>query len=248
MNQIDTQFDQLGLGGDCESATIATARLHGAERIRILVADPDPLARRALADSLRNDARFFVIGQASSGVEAFELTRHYTPALVLLAAHLPGIDAVALCERIAHAGLQTRVVMLATAPDLDLEMRAVRAGASGFVVKSDEMESITDSLAIVDEGHAVISAELTAVLVDRLRRTPEGGSGTRPVKSSLTDREWEVLDLICDGATTREIAESLYLSPETVNSHAKSVLKKLGVHSRAAAVEAASALRGEVLV
>jgi DNA-binding NarL/FixJ family response regulator len=68
------------------------------------------------------------------------------------------------------------------------------------------------------------------------------------VKSPLTDREWEVLDLLCDGATTREIAEALYLSPETVNSHAKSVLKKLGVHSRAAAVEAASVLRGEVLV
>src|SRR5579864_8366299 len=119
MNQIDTQFDQLGLDGDCESGTIATARLHGAERIRILVADPDPLARRALADSLRNDPRFFVIGQASSGVEAFELTRHYTPALVLLAAHLPGMDSVALCERIASAGLPTRVVMLATSPDLD---------------------------------------------------------------------------------------------------------------------------------
>ena len=86
------------------------------------------------------------------------------------------------------------------------------------------------------------------MLVERLRRTPEGGTGTRPVKSSLTDREWEVLDLICEGSTTRDIADSLYLSPETVNSHAKSVLKKLGVHSRAAAVEAASVLRGEVLV
>jgi two-component system, NarL family, response regulator LiaR len=248
MSQLDTQFDHLGLEGDCESGAFPTARLEVAERIRILVADPDPLARRAIADSLREDPRFFVIGQASSGVETFELTRHYTPALVLLAAHLPGMDAVTLCERITQAGLTTRVVMLATAPDLELEMRAVRAGASGFLVKSDEIASIFRSLATVSEGHAVISAALTAVLVERLRRTPEGGSGTRPVKSSLTDREWEVLDLICDGSTTREIADALYLSPETVNSHAKSVLKKLGVHSRAAAVEAASVLRGEVLV
>jgi len=146
----------------------------------------------------------------------------------------------------------TRLLMVAafmkTAPDLDLEMRAVRAGASGFVVKSDEVDAIGRDLLVVAEGHSVISAELTAVLLDRLRRTPEGGCGTRPVKSSLTDREWEVLDLICTGSTTREIADGLFLSPETVNSHAKSVLKKLGVHSRAAAVEAASALRGEALV
>ena len=248
MNQLDTEFHHLDLAGDSVNAAIAAATCEVAERIRILVADPDPLARRALADSLREDSRFFVIGQASNGVEAFELTRHYSPALVLLAAHLPGIDAVSLCERIVRAGVATRVVMLATSPDLDLETRAVRAGASGFVVKSDEIEAICHSLATVNAGVPVISAELTGVLVERLRRTPEGGSGTRPVKSCLTDREWEVLDLICDGATTREIAEALYLSPETVNSHAKSVLKKLGVHSRAAAVEAASMLRGEVLV
>src|SRR5579872_1536009 len=152
MSQIDTDFAQLTrLDGDYESDTITSARLASTERIRILVADPDPLARRALADSLREDQRFFVIGQASSGVEAFELTRHYAPALVLLAAHLPGMDAVALCERIAGAGLATRVVMLATGPDLELEMRAIRAGASGFVVKSDEIESIARSLAAVNE-------------------------------------------------------------------------------------------------
>jgi DNA-binding NarL/FixJ family response regulator len=181
-------------------------------------------------------------------VEALELTRHYAPAVVLLASYLPGVDTVSVCERIVRSGLKTRVVMLATAPDLALEMRVMRAGASGFIVKSDEVESIGRSLAVVSSGHAIISSELTGVLVDRLRRTPEGGSGTRPVKSTLTDREWEVLDLICEGSTTREIAEALYLSPETVNSHAKSVLKKLGVHSRAAAVEAAGLLRGAVLV
>jgi NarL family two-component system response regulator LiaR len=219
-----------------------------AERVRVLVVDPDPLARRALADSLRAAGAFVVIGQAADGVEAVELARHYSPQVVLLATHLPRVDSVTVCERILALAPATRVVMLATAPDLALEMRAVRAGASGFVVKSDEVDAIGRDLLTVTEGHAVISAELTALLVDRLRRTPEGGSGTRPVKSALTDREWEILDLICTGSTTREIADTLYLSPETVNSHAKSVLKKLGVHSRAAAVEAASMLRGDALI
>jgi two-component system, NarL family, response regulator LiaR len=234
---------------DVSFATIedlSALRATSVERIRLLVADPDPLARRALTDALRADGEFTVVGQSSTAVETVELTRHYRPALLLLAAALPDVDAIAVCERVVEASPDTRVVMLATVPDLDLEMRAMRAGASGFVVKSDEIESISRALSVVTAGHAIISPELTAVLVDRLRRTPVGGSGTRPVKSSLTDREWEVLDMICEGATTRDIAESLYLSPETVNSHAKSVLKKLGVHSRAAAVEAVSVLRGEV--
>jgi DNA-binding NarL/FixJ family response regulator len=138
--------------------------------------------------------------------------------------------------------------MLATAPDLELEMRAVRAGASGFVIKTADIESIARALAVVSSGHALISPELTGVLVERLRRTPADGTGTRPVKSSLTTREWEILDLICGGQGTRDIADSLFLSPETVNSHVKNVLKKLGVHSRAAAVQAASMMRTEVLV
>jgi DNA-binding NarL/FixJ family response regulator len=249
MSNMDTELAQPELHPDrsAEEAAAVTAH-HLGERIRILVADPDSLARRALSDSLRADPRFFVICQASTGVEALELTRHYEPALVLLASYLPGVDPVSVCERIVHSALRTRVVMLATAPDLALEMRVMRAGASGFIVKSDEVELIRRSLAVIGAGHAIISSELTGVLVDRLRRTPERGCGTRPVKSPLTDREWEVLDLICEGATTREIAESLFLSPETVNSHAKSVLKKLGVHSRAAAAEAAGMLRGAVLV
>ncbi len=216
------------------------------ERVRILIADADPLARRALTDALRAAGAFTVVGQSATAVETVELARHYRPALVLLATAVPDVDAIVVCERIIEASPQTRVVMLATVPDLDVEMRAMRAGASGFVVKSDEIESISRALAVVIGGHAIISPELTAVLVERLRRTPAGGTGTRPVKSSLTDREWEILDMICEGATTRDIAETLYLSPETVNSHAKSVLKKLGVHSRAAAVEAVSVLRGEV--
>ena len=248
MSILDTEFASPGRNGDFEGDAVDPASLEISERIRILVADPDPLARRALADSLREDPRFFVIGQASSGVEAFELARHYAPALALLASHLPGLDAVSVCERIARSAPHTRVVMLATSPDLALEMRSMRAGASGFVVKSDDVEAMCRSVAVVSGGHAIISPELTGLLIERLRRTPEGGSGTRPVKSALTDREWEVLDLICDGSTTREIADSLYLSPETVNSHAKSVLKKLGVHSRAAAVQAAWTLRGEAFV
>ena len=157
------------------------------------------------------------------------------------------MDAAATCEQIVRGDTETRVVVLATAPDLDLETRVVRAGASGFVIKTAESDSIARALAVVIAGNAIISPELTGRLVERLRRTPADGTGTRPVRSKLTNREWEILDLVCGGLGTREIADSLYLSPETVNSHVKNVLKKLGVHSRAAAVEAAGMLRSDVL-
>jgi two-component system nitrate/nitrite response regulator NarL len=89
---------------------------------------------------------------------------------------------------------------------------------------------------------------MTRHLVARLRRTPEDGNGLRPVKSPLTDREWEILDLICAGSSTRTIADDLFLSTETVNSHVKRILRKLGVHSRGDAIAAAGRLRGEILV
>lgn len=147
MSTLNTEFASLDPDGECESDTVGPAANGVPQRIRILVADPDPLARRALTDSLREDPRFFVIGQAATGVEALELTRHYAPDLVLLASHLPGLDAVSVADRLARAATRTRVVMLATSPDLALEMRVMRAGASGFVVKSDDLDSICRSLA-----------------------------------------------------------------------------------------------------
>jgi two-component system, NarL family, response regulator LiaR len=244
--ECDLEPELLHLTG--EGVDLANNTEKSGDRPRVLVADPDRLARRALTDSLRADGGFAVIGQASDGVEAVELACHYRPDIVLIATSLTGLDAIVACERIVARTTDTRVVMLATAPDLELEMRAVRAGASGFVIKSAEVDTIKRALAIVGGGHAIISPELTGVLVDRLRRTPADGTGTRPVKSALTNREWEILDLMCGQMGTREIADALYLSPETVNSHVKNVLKKLGVHSRAAAVEAASMLRADVLV
>jgi len=242
--ELETDFSNM----NGEDVDLANDAQKSTDRPRVLVADPDRLARRALTDALRADGGFAVIGQASDGVEAVELACHYRPDVVLVATSLTGLDAIAACERIVKGSPETRVVMLATSPDLELEMRSVRAGASGFVIKSAEVEAIRRALAVVGAGHAIISPELTGVLVDRLRRTPADGTGTRPVKSALTNREWEILDLMCGQMGTREIADVLFLSPETVNSHVKNVLKKLGVHSRAAAVEAASMLRADVLV
>jgi DNA-binding NarL/FixJ family response regulator len=188
-----------------------------------------------------------VAAQAGDAVEGTELVLHYRPDLALIASSLPGSDPVAMVERIAATAPEVRTVMLAAERTLEIEMRTIRAGASGFLEKSAGLDAIAGALQTIAAGEPVISRELTNHLVNRLRSTPEQGTGTRPVKSSLTTREWEVLDLICDGASTRDVADALFLTQDTVNSHIKSIFRKLGVHSRGAAAAVAAQLRGEVV-
>jgi DNA-binding NarL/FixJ family response regulator len=214
--------------------------------VRLIVVDPDALSRRTVVDALRLDGRFAVIAQAESGVEAVELARYYQPQVVVIATAAESIDAISVVEQLADSAPEVRVVLLSPARDLELETRAVRAGAAGFLDASVGAAAVAHGLKRVALGESVISREMTRHLVDRLRRTPEAGYGIRPVKSPLTDREWEILDLICTGSTTREMADDLFLSRETVNSHVKRILRKLGVHSRVDAIAMAGRMRGQI--
>lgn len=213
------------------------------DRLRLIVADPDPLARRVIRDSLRASGQFVVAAEAKDGTEAVELATHYKPELVLMEIRLPCIDGIEACRRIVSKAPQVGVVMFSVDQDRDVEMQALRAGAAGFLCKEASIESIVRALRAVALGEAAVSRHLTMRLIEMMRRTSENGIGLRPVKSTLTSREWEVLDLICMNASTREIAESLFLSEDTVYSHSKNILRKLGVHSRADAAIAAERLR-----
>jgi two-component system, NarL family, response regulator LiaR len=227
------------------AGSLNTRDNHG-DDVRLIVVDPDALSRRTVVDALRLDGRFAVIAQAESSVEAVELARYYRPQLVVIAASPEGIDAIGVVEELAESAPDVGVVLLSASRDLELETRAVRAGAAGFLDKTSGLAAIAHGLKRAALGESVISREMTRHLVDRLRRTPEDGNGIRPVKSSLTDREWEILDLICIGSTTREMADGLFLSRETVNSHVKRILRKLGVHSRNDAIAMAGSMRGQI--
>jgi DNA-binding NarL/FixJ family response regulator len=213
------------------------------ERLRIIIADPDPLARRVIRDSLREDGGFIVSAEAKEGVEAVELALHYRPELVLMEVGMPGLDGIGACREITAKAPEVRVVMFSVPQDRDVEIRALRAGAGGFLSKNANIEAVVRALRSVADGEAAVTRSLTNHLVQLLRNTAENGSGMRPVKSPLTTREWEVLDLICAGESTREISAKLFLSEDTVYSHTKSILRKLGVHSRVEAVAVAGQLR-----
>ena len=212
----------------------------------MVVADDDPVVRRALRDAIQR-AGIVVIAEAPGGREAVELSAHYRPDVILMDLLMPGTDGIDATREILARQPDAKILMVSSSEDEALELLALRVGACGFLSKSVDIEAIPRAIRAAHAGEAVIRRALTSRLVDALRRTREDGAGIRPVRSPLTEREWEVLDLLCQGMSTDDIADALVLSSETVRSHVKSVLRKLRVSSRRDAVAAAHQLRDGII-
>jgi DNA-binding NarL/FixJ family response regulator len=208
----------------------------------VIICDDDPLVRRLVRDALQL-AGITVIAEAANGREALELTRFYRPEVVLMDVVMPGMDGIEATSRIVAEVPETRVVMLTGSEDDELALMGLRAGAVGYLTKDISVPAIPRALRGANAGEAAISRHLAMKLIERMRMVPEAGVGIRPVRSVLTPREWEVLDLLCGGESTDAIADTLVLSVETVRSHVKNLLRKLGVRSREEAVALAGNLR-----
>lgn len=211
-----------------------------AGRLRVVVAAADPAQRRAVRDALAGSRHIVVAADARTEVEMLELTRWYRPDIVVVDLALPPLGTT-VAKILAVAACA--VVVLA--PDRDdgpAGLRALRAGARGVVSLPRDAVTLAASLRAVADGEVAISPLLVMALVVSLRALPEP-RGLRPVRSALTDREWEVLDLLGAGASTKEIADALLVTRDTVYGHVKRILRKLGVRTRQEAVIAAGALR-----
>jgi NarL family two-component system response regulator LiaR len=223
--------------------TSGQGRLDRDEPLRAIVADDDPFARRMIKDALQG-AGFIVVAEAHDGREAVELSLYYRPDVILMDVVMPSLDGIAATRQIIKEIPDQLIVLLTSADEDEMGVLGLRAGAVGFLTKDVDVGVLPRALEGALQGEAVISRRLGMRLVEHLRRVPEGAPGLRPVKSPLTAREWEVIDLLYEGRTTDEIASELVLSSETVRSHVKHILRKLGASSRAEAVAMAQEMRG----
>jgi DNA-binding NarL/FixJ family response regulator len=214
--------------------------------LRVIIGDGDRDSRRAMRDRLQ-EGGVTVIAEAATGRETLELSVFYKPDVVLVETLLPDTDGVTVTRELTARIPSTAVVLLSETEDPELGLMALRAGAQGFLGRDIGLNALPRALKAAAHGEAVISRRLTMRIIDGMRRVREDGAGLRPVRSRLTSREWEVLDLLCEQLSTDEIADTLVLSPETVRSHIKNLLRKLGVRSRREAVEQARRLRSQMI-
>jgi DNA-binding NarL/FixJ family response regulator len=218
-------------------------RPSGEVALRAIVADDDSFARRMIKDALR-EAGMQVIAEAGNGRDAVELTLFYRPDVVLMDVVMPGLDGIAATRQIIKERPEQIIVLLTSVAEDEMGLLGLRAGAAGFLTKDVDISVLPNALVDALRGEAVMSGQLGRRLVETLRSTAEGAPGLRPVKSPLTAREWEVVDLLYSGRSTDEIADVLVLSTETVRSHIKNIMRKLGVKTRGEAVQIAQRMRG----
>jgi DNA-binding NarL/FixJ family response regulator len=212
------------------------------ERVRVLIADGDGLARRMMHDALRKADRVAMVGAVGNAREALELARYYRPAVLLTDTALPPCGCMDLIPDVLLNTPETRVLTI-SADDDETALAALRAGAVGHISKDVEPDQLARLAIRAADGEALIPRRLLMPLLQLLREVPV--AGWRPLYSRLTTREWQIVELLADGASTERIVEQLVLSPTTVYSHVKSVMGKLGVHSRRDVVLGAERLRQE---
>ncbi|MGO4462015.1 response regulator [Streptomyces sp. M-16] len=201
--------------------------------IRILLADDHPVVREGLRGMLSAEPDLEVVAEASNGPQAEALAARLLPDLdlILMDLRMPGGDGVESIARISAAGLPVRVVVLTTYEDDRDILRAVEAGAAGYLLKDMERAELAGAVRAAVRGETVLAPSVAGRLLDRLR--------TRPERPRLSDREVAVLRLVAEGATNAEIGRRLFVAESTVKTHLLRVFGKLEVTDRTAAVTTA---------
>jgi DNA-binding NarL/FixJ family response regulator len=211
---------------------------------RVLIVDDHPLTRDALATLLAGND-FDVVGQASDGQEAIDVAGKLRPQLVLLDLSMPGLDGLSALPGLRAAVPDAEVIVLTASGTEENLLAAIRAGAAGYLLKSEPPDKIVAFLRGVVRGEAALSGEVARSLLEQVR---EGGyrNGGVPddIAGALSAREVEVLLLLDEHLGTDDIAKRLFISEHTVRSHVKSLLHKLNVSSRREALEALAVARG----
>ena len=207
-----------------------------APRVRVLIVDDDDLMRAGLRGVLSSDASIEVVGEASDGRDAMYRTRLLHPDIVLMDVRMPDLDGISATRDLLDAFPEVRVVIVTTFEQDDYIFGALRAGASGFLLKRTRPEELVAAVHTVAAGDSLLSPSVTSRVIERMARQPASDVTTDARLDELTPREREVLELVARGLSNGEIAAALVVEESTVKTHVRRMLAKLGARDRVQAV------------
>jgi DNA-binding NarL/FixJ family response regulator len=207
--------------------------------IRVMLVDDQAMVRTGFRMILEAEPEITVVGEAVDGRDAVALVDRARPDVILMDVRMPNMDGIEACERICASDSIARVMMLTTFDLDDYVHAALRAGASGFLLKDAPPEQLIDAIHVVAAGDALLAPSVTQTLIDEIARRPTGQPDAFPGIQELTEREAEVIRLMARGMSNAEIATELYLGEATVKTHVGRILAKLGARDRVQAVVAA---------
>jgi DNA-binding NarL/FixJ family response regulator len=199
--------------------------------VRVILADDQPLVRAGLRMLIEQTPDIEVAGEAGTGAEAVQLVRDADPDVVVMDIRMPGMDGIEATQMITSGDTSARVLMLTTFDDDDCVYGALRAGASGFLVKDMALEDILTAIRVVAAGDAIIAPGVTRRLITQFASPPRPGRERREL-TGITDREREVLRLVGQGMSNAEIATALYITAGTAKTHVARLLTKLDARDR----------------
>jgi two-component system response regulator DevR len=202
-------------------------------RQRILIVDDHEVVRMGLRALLERYPNFEVVAEASNGKEALEKVDIHEPDIVVLDIRLPGMSGVEVCQQITASHPETNVIMLTSYAEDEMLFAAIRAGAAGYVLKQIGGDDLVRAIEAVGRGEALLDPTLTQRVFEQVRKAQREEEAS--AFAELTNQEMQVLRLVSEGKTNREIAEALYLGEGTVRNYVSNILSKLGVSNRAEA-------------
>jgi len=204
---------------------------HSMKKIKILVVDDHPLVRFGVINQLKAYEDFIVVGEAEDGEDAIAKTKALSPDLVIMDIFMPGISGIEATKLLKKKYPATRVLILTGFENEDYVYQIIRSGAGGYVLKSVEKEQLIEAVRAVMKGEKFFSPGISKLIVENFIRKAEG-QRVPPLSDDeiLTKREKEILILVADGLTNQQIAEKLFISARTVDTHRTNIMQKLNIH------------------